>query len=908
MISSFVLGSHEFPYRGFTFFCHVKNDEDDLLDQMAKSSKNDKELLPIYRGGGKKSDKVKLSDWTKESASYFDKFFAKRSNDNDIICVPQHGPHEDEVMRTLKNWCQLRNRQQALVVQNFDLSKHMKLLKEPNYDFMNFKNGMNRPPCYLVYNFNENFIFYLCRNKDDKTNKNLEELMSHCVSDLLLLVNLYQDELSLSGAKIIGFVISNSESQNFKLKCELCKVFVIPFKSFESASTFHFWLEKFTRCIGISEFMLNQQDNKMFSLFCTKFLSLMACTECKYLPNFTRNVTSQMEQACLLLNPEQMEILYSSCNFVILKGNFGTGKTIILQKKLEELAQKLTKNQIIYYINYDRKSNALIDVKNFIKHICPKNPNRIKILENEDGLQMSGIFQSISKEVGKGIKSVHVFIDEYNSEDLTRSEVDLLKKNLQEEHFKDSVIFIASQPIEKVRVYNFQNLLATRKSEGNLFHELEDIFQIKELTYVMRTTVQVNKVMDLLEKYLENKQNEFTDAQSFDFSPSEVTCLKSPEAIQIDYSIVEEVSKSFPISTENKIEDQAQVNNGTGLQQALENNQNEPLHSHSYFSENPYLTSASKSDGEIVDTRKPSLNTSPTEKEPPHAFDFNAKKRVEVLDFSLESNDTDLMHGKDDFDFVFKEAFKLKVNHDKGINEFKTTTSYTYVSQSEIGHNIKSSNPKLILTQQSSNAFENIVSCSAVLNSLYIWRRRFVIIHFEQYAPSILIDALKVSFESVNLPLSYTLTVQDFLSKKNNCSLVTNFRHVRGMEFENVIVMADPQEYFLKHYLPEAIARCTNNLSLIMLQDKNVTKKEETVKDAVESLQQQEPLVFEEWITEICEKCKKGDKYYCSKSCGHKRYIGINILSAEFRKMERNFKPILPAAVDGMTAVDAEQM
>ena len=101
---------------------------------------------------------------------------------------------------------------------------------------------------------------------------------------------------------------------------------------------------------------------------------------------------------------------------------------------------------------------------------------------------MSGIFQSISKEVGQGIKSVHVFIDEYNGEDLTRSEVELLKINLQEGHFKDSTIFIAAQPIEKVRVYKFQDLLATRKSEGNLFHELEDIFQIEELTYANNST------------------------------------------------------------------------------------------------------------------------------------------------------------------------------------------------------------------------------------------------------------------------------------------------------------------------------------------------------------------------------------------------------------------------------------
>ena len=54
MIYLFVLDSHEFPYCGFTFFCHLNIDEDEILGQMAKSSKNDKELLPIYRGGGKK--------------------------------------------------------------------------------------------------------------------------------------------------------------------------------------------------------------------------------------------------------------------------------------------------------------------------------------------------------------------------------------------------------------------------------------------------------------------------------------------------------------------------------------------------------------------------------------------------------------------------------------------------------------------------------------------------------------------------------------------------------------------------------------------------------------------------------------------------------------------------------------
>ena len=223
----------------------------------------------------------------------------------------------------------------------------------------------------------------------------------------------------------------------------------------------------------------------------------MACAKCKYMPNFTSNVTSQMEQACLLLNPQQMKILYSSYNFVILKGNFGTGKTILLQKKLEDLAPKLTKNQIIYYINYDRKSKAFVEVKRYIENVFRTSADRIRILENNNALQMSDIFQLISNEVGKDIKSVHVFIDEYNGEDLTQSEVDILKTNLQVEHFKDSVIFIVSQPMEKVRIDKFQYSSAVRKSEGNLFHELKEIFQIEEL---MRTTVQVNIRMELLQK------------------------------------------------------------------------------------------------------------------------------------------------------------------------------------------------------------------------------------------------------------------------------------------------------------------------------------------------------------------------------------------------------------------------
>ena len=855
---------------------------------MANSSKNDKETLLLYRGGGE-FDNVKLSDWTKESTSYFDRFFAKALNDNDIICIPQHGPHEDVVMRVLKEWCLMGK---ALVVQNFDLSKHLELLKHPKYDFMSFKNKINQSSCYLVYNFNENIILYLCRGKSDNTYRNLEEQMSYCMSDVLLLVNLYQDELKLSGVKIIGLVISNSETQNFNLKCEFCKVFVIPFKAFESPSTFRCWLEKFTKWFGISESNLYQQDSKTFSLFCTKILSLMACTKCEYLPNFTANVTSQMKQACLLLNPEQMEILYSPCNFVILKGNFGTGKTIILQKKLEDLAQKLTEKQMIYYINYDGKSNSLIDFKRSIEYICQKKSNKIKIRENNDGLKISGIFQSITNEVGQSIKSVHVFIDEYNSEDLTRNEVDLLKKNLREEHFKDSVIFIASQAIEKVRTDTFKYISETRKLEGHLFHELEDIFRIEKLVYAMRTTVQVNTVMELLQEFLQNKKNEFIHFESLvSVNPTGVASLNAPKTSPAVDIADGESTKSFFFIAENKNEGQAQSNNTMRLRQGS--------------SKMLTLSNIPESDGEITDSQKSFLNSSPVENKPSDALDSNLK----MNDVLFANNMRNSMIDGDDLDLAFKEASEFQINHGESTSEFKTTTNYTYVGHSGVGHKIESLKPKIFLPHHSGNAFENIASYSAVLNSLYICRRRFVIIHFEQSPPSILMKALNVTFKSMNSTFQVSLNVQDFLSKKNNHLLVTNFRHVRGMEFENVIVVVNSEEYFLKHYLPEAIARCTSNLSLIMLQDKSISKKEETVKEIVGLLQQQEPAVVEIWITRKCEKCTKRSKYYCSKKDECITYLGINVLSEKFRTMEKHFNPTLSVSVNEvMAAINIEQV
>ena len=864
-------------YRGFACLYHASDNEDELCDQIGNFSLNTDQIVSIYRGGAKRHF-VKLSEWKQESTDYFNRFFSKRLND--IICVPQHG---DIVTKTLKEWCQKTQKshsQGALIVQNFDLSKQIKFFKLSKKNITKYKDLINRYSCYLVYNCSENVILYLWRGKDGKRKENLAQKIKLCISDIHFLINLYQDELTNSGVRIIGIVISNTENQIFNFKCEYCKVFVASIAVFENLFSFHPWWKERNRWFEISDCDMDRNNNKSFSLFSAKMLSLMACNDCTYLPNFTKNSTYQMEQLCLLLNPEQMDIIYSSNNHTILKGNFGTGKSIIIQKKLENLIKMIEKSEIVYYFNYDRKSNAFIDVEGFIENICPKNLNKIKIRENKDGLKLSGIFVTVLNEIEKGIKCVHIFIDEFNGEDLTPVEIEILKENLQISYFKNAIVFIAAQPIENERTDTFDYPLETLKSQANLFHELEDIFQIEELTNVMRTTVQINTIVDLAQKYLQNKQNEFIYHKSENkttITPRKLANLNSPKPQNLYTSLGNESPQDFNFKIKNSAWNRLQHNTTMKFPHKDSNN----------------------SQREFDEEKIPNLNT-------PTSFTSlapSAQHTDEFLNFSAKRSKASFTYRIDGLDQAFKEAAKIEAGHNKTVTKSKTTSSYKFISDSEIGHKIESSNPKLIFPGGFKNEFENVISYSAVLNSLDIGKQRVVLVHFDQSPPSI----LRKTLMNLSLPVSYN--VQEFLRDKNSYTLVTNFQYIRGMEFENVIIVLDPEEYFLKQYLPEAVTRCTNNLALVMLEDKKIKAKGETVKGFVELLEQQEPSVVQKWITEKCKKCKRRSNYYCYKNDGNVTRIGINVLSAEFKKMQKYFNPIMATTVDDQfAAADAERM
>lgn len=91
--------------------------------------------------------------------------------------------------------------------------------------------------------------------------------------------------------------------------------------------------------------------------FCGELMASMAQTTL-YLPKVTDDVTTKIDT--VLLTGEQIDIINSPANWKVIKGPFGSGKSIILHEVVRKLLKEESQSSI-YYISFDPYS--LVDVK-----------------------------------------------------------------------------------------------------------------------------------------------------------------------------------------------------------------------------------------------------------------------------------------------------------------------------------------------------------------------------------------------------------------------------------------------------------------------------------------------------------------------------------------------------------------
>ena len=182
----------------------------------------------------------------------------------------------------------------------------------------------------------------------------------------------------------------------------------------------------------------------------------------------------------------------------------------------------------------------------------------------------------------------------------------------------------------------------------------------------------------------------------------------------------------------------------------------------------------------------------------------------------------------------YDELYKLTSTSSKKdkTNLRKVVTKYRYTCDSKIGHGINGPLPRLIKLPKSSDPCEEILlNVFVLLEIIEIKTKNIAILHFDKTDP--LWFQLLFKFTKIFSGVAFTNDVGKFLRNSGNAVLVSNNNSVKGLEFSEVLLILEADEYHLKQFITEAMSRCMNNLAILVRFKAKDNLKFDTVADLV---------------------------------------------------------------------------
>ena len=581
-----------------------------------------------------------------------------------------------------------------------------------------------------------------------------------------------------------GLVVYSGKNAHSQTGCKDCDNFVVSSKIFDSVPDFDNFWKKFVSQNIFRKLALklepSEKCNKttLFEVVASKIVGFLAhlqfnISDEPVLPVTEKDPGGNIKQAELLLDKYQMEIAYSDEKRILLTGDYGTGKTIVALKKLELLYQGLKEEEVIYYVNFAGKSQLHLE-------IMEKNKAKEKVKVIKGGTSLSNIINSkiLPEEKKNNTENVHLIVDEYDSQDLSKEESASLYQMFQEqEQFKHSTVLIVVQPLEIDRTDYFIAAGEEIKysQERHMFDKLKEIMKVFKLKHVMRTTVEINDLIQLTQSYLNDKTNQYKGERRNYIEEREKSAAKElfPKLREKSFKANNNAENKPKLPNQNP---SAKSNNPDNIVSGFQSTYSKlasPVHTK-----------------EILDHDELYKLTS------------RSSKKIKI------------------------NLFKLK----KKQNLQKVITEYRYTCDSEIGHNIHGPLPKLVKLPKASAPREQIVLIAfLLLEIINIKSKRICIIHFDKTEPL----WFQLLFKVTNFFAGVTVTnnVREFLRNSGNMVLVSNYNCVTGLEFSEVLLILDDDEYYLKQFIPEAMARCMVDLTILVTPKQKGNFKSDTVID-----------------------------------------------------------------------------
>lgn len=490
---------HNLVNDGFEIFAHICNTKVDnifkAIQKLTRKYGSAENQVKVVLGTNKSSN-LDLSELREACYNYFEKNYRRLAEKDPLVLSSKIPEKFKEIVDTMQNWCTETNvfsNIKGLIVHSYSITDHLKWLKFTEDTLGNDLDLEELPatPIVVAYNPKEKVILLIRKAESE----NLEYEVKLSEADLKMFMLLYSHELKASGIKLIPLIVTDGEASD-QVACNRCGNCLISIENFKSHDIFRKWWISKAHYFEIK----NTEDvNEVFSTsFSAKLIGFMAATQnYHFIPTFTKDSYDQMEQASLLLTREQCNILDSQNKHIIIKGSFGSGKSIVARVKLQDLSANLSESEMLYYVCYDPRSELFNGIE-----ISPK----VKLYHNKEGMKLTDIIADILKG-NKKKKQMHLFVDEYDSEDLNRVEGnklnDIFSKN---EKFREAFVFLIIQPIEKERQAN------DIVKESHMFSLLKTM-KIEELSLTMRNSVEINNLVHVTKKVLQEQKTIFMNSR-----------------------------------------------------------------------------------------------------------------------------------------------------------------------------------------------------------------------------------------------------------------------------------------------------------------------------------------------------------------------------------------------------------
>ena len=824
---SFFLETHITMFKDYVFICHMENEErKTLMSNISSITFDHKKMIEIRRGAGKIGREVfELAEWRNKYKNYFNRYF-KTSN---FITMPFD---MDIVMDTFSQVCS-RNGSRGFVFKNYDMRNHLEFL-EYNVDLLKAELAAavkDTITSYIVYSEHKNLIL-LCNKFLDSCNT--KECLKHIATFIKCFLFLHNKKFHKTGVHIIGLMIKKDGDISENVECDFCNLFSPLYNVFESSSSLIRWWNFIEAYSGWWDLASPYKSIELFNELAAEILCFMAIHK-KDLPPLTSDKSQQFKQTYFIYTPQQLSVCFSDLKHTIIKGSYGSGKSIVGLKKLELIAKICMRHEKIIYINFDSKSKLHILMENNVRKHVRIFPRKIKcissireildsldasiyVCHNSEQKNFSAILEEIIEvTLKKNELKFHAFVEEYDGETLTRNEAAHITELVRTKHFEQSNILILVQPLTKNRKWHMDSKIYER--ETSMFQELKKVFKIVKLEEVLRCSNEICNITKSAQKLVQDKESIF-----------------KPEM------------GKFKLKKLHKFYD-----HDDGTWKHGEKGMNHP-------------------DFTISNNERVSHYNSANITNKIHEYDMNLDEAFEKVSANNKGHlATDAI--------VSRFGFLSQPRQGVDINGGRPTLV-------EFSESINSTNDV------------GVISLALVLFKLTTGNRKTTLLHVTKEKPVILRKAIIFLNKYLATDAKYTESIEECIKENRHKKMIflSNFQKVNGMEFDHVVVLVSHAEYYLKYYLPQLISRCRYDLSFVLLPNErqllytSETKEiKETVGDMIEEWKHKS-LMKQINVVE-CDTCEEDSNYNCiSSEADNMLVFGVHTWSDHYQTHLSEFK------------------